>query len=618
MSNLFQELKRRNVVRVGIAYLVVGWLIIEVIDTIAPRLDMPEWVPTFFIILVLVGFPLALFFSWAYELTPQGVKKTHEVDADASITHSTGRKLDRVIIAALVVALGYFAWDKFGAEPDPGTTIASAGVPIIAVLPFVNMSSDAEQEYFSDGISEEILNVLARTEGLQVVSRTSSFAFKDSGKSITEIAASLKANIVLEGSVRKGGERVRITAQLIDARTGLHLWSEVYDREIEDIFAVQDEISQNIARALLGAVGIEALPENRFSGTRDTTAHNMYLQANAQLTQRSRESIAEAQRLSQLAVERDPEFADAWATIAKAALLTAVNFGQQSDYTVINNAIERALAADPDNGRALAVHALVKMNTGDIAGARSVAEAAIRNAPNDADAFFWAGLIHAMHGDLKTSLARLEKGHALNPANPNLLGTYLVNLIIAGDPRAEALMDQWEAGELQVPPNPDSTWRVFWHFAHGRLAEAEALFDKIYEGRPEEKARNGWFLYFAGLSGEESRIAEATEIIEARISDEGDEFGLHDRFNSWAALGRMDKAYEAFREIRARNIPYMDIVGNQLPFVEAYGGLAPIITFGYDPRPIFAAFPDIVAAMDAAFPAYFEGVEPYVPEGEGE
>ena len=253
-----------------------------------------------------------------------------------------------------------------------------------------------------------------------------------------------------------------------------------------------------------------------------------------------------------------------------------------------------------------------------VAGARSIAEAAIRNAPNDADAFFWAGLIHALNGDLKTALARLESGYALNPANPNLLRRYLVNLIVAGDPRAEALIDQWEAGELRVPPIPDSTFRVIWHFANGRLAEAEAYFDKIYEGRPEEKAGDGWFFVFARLSGEESRIAEAAEIIEARIRTEGDEFGLVGQFYTWYSLGRMDKAYEAFREIRARNIPYMTIVSFQLPLVEAYGGLAPIITFSHDPRPIFAAFPDIVAAMDAAFPAYFEGVEPYVPEGEGE
>ena len=321
MGSLFSELKRRNVVRVAIAYAVIGWLIIEVIDTIAPRLGMPDWVPTFFIIAVLVGLPIVLLFSWAYEVTPEGVMKTEEVDADTSITHSTGRKLDRVIIAALVLVVIFLVYDRMAPAPPAPDVTAEAPVPAVesaevslAVLPFVNMSSEAEQEYFSDGITEELLNTLAKVPGLLVAARTSVFSYKGQNKDVREIGRELGVTNIVEGSVRKAGDDLRITAQLIRVSDGFHLWSETYDRRLENIFAIQEEIAFAIAEALKAPLGLEAggLVTSR---TRNMAAYDLYLKGLGELKQRG-PGLADAVVNLRQALELDPDFGPAWAALA--------------------------------------------------------------------------------------------------------------------------------------------------------------------------------------------------------------------------------------------------------------------------------------------------------------
>ena len=251
--SLFNELKRRNVFRVGIAYIVMAWLVLQVADVILNNITAPGWVFHVLLLFLAIGFPFAVFFAWAFELTPEGLKKEKDVDRSKSVTRITARKLDYVVIAVLVLALAYFTFDKFVLDPlrDAELVQATTADKSIAVLPFVNMSNDPEQEYFSDGISEELLNVLAQFPGLQVAARTSAFQFKGQNRDIAGIAKQLHVNHVLEGSVRKAGNRLRITAQLIDADSGFQLWSETYDRELDDIFAIQDEISAAIGDALM-------------------------------------------------------------------------------------------------------------------------------------------------------------------------------------------------------------------------------------------------------------------------------------------------------------------------------------------------------------------------------
>ncbi|HET6563930.1 MAG TPA: hypothetical protein VFG52_00845, partial [Xanthomonadales bacterium] len=270
--SFLEELKRRNVVRVGVVYLIAAWLLAQVADLMLENFNAPEWVIQSILVVLIIGFPIALIFAWAFELTPEGIKKEKDVDRSQSITPQTGRKLDFMIIGILAIALAYFIWEsRFEStesdmpatstvipaqsgiqEPSSEAIVASAESPAIAaeasaksiaVLPFVNMSSDPEQEYFSDGISEEILNSLAKVKELKVAGRTSSFAFKGENQDLRQVGETLGVANILEGSVRKSGNKVRITAQLIQVDDGFHLWSESYDRELTDVFAIQDEIS---------------------------------------------------------------------------------------------------------------------------------------------------------------------------------------------------------------------------------------------------------------------------------------------------------------------------------------------------------------------------------------
>jgi len=264
--SLFEELKRRNVFRVGIAYTVASWLLIQVTDTVFPRIGLPDSAVTLVIALLAIGFIPALIFAWAFEMTPDGIKKEANVDRTKSITSMTGHKLDRAIIGVLVVALGYFVYDKFSAgsrmEPVAETSTRKEVVSVepveqgqtdiqsVAVLPFIAMSSGEDDGYFADGLTEEILNSLARLPELLVTARTSSFHFKGKNLPIPEIAATLGVDHVVEGSVRRSGNKVRITAQLIRADDGFHLWSDTYDRTLEDVFSVQEDIAENVAATL--------------------------------------------------------------------------------------------------------------------------------------------------------------------------------------------------------------------------------------------------------------------------------------------------------------------------------------------------------------------------------
>ena len=252
--SFFVELKRRNVVRVGVAYAVIGWFLAQLAEFAFENFDAPPWVLKSFIVLLLLGLPIALFFAWAFELTPEGVKRERDVERAESITHSTGRMLDFIIIGALAVALAYFIWERQAdvnpIEPDAQTSVASDAEVSIAVLPFVNMSSDKENEYFADGLSEELLNQLAQIPALLVAGRTSSFSFKGKNDDLRAIGKTLNVANILEGSVRRQGDKVRVTAQLIRVDDGFHLWSNTYDRTMDDVFLIQDDISTSVAAAM--------------------------------------------------------------------------------------------------------------------------------------------------------------------------------------------------------------------------------------------------------------------------------------------------------------------------------------------------------------------------------
>ena len=269
--SLITELKRRNVFRVAAAYAVIAWVLAQVADLAFDNFGTPDWVPKTVLFVLILGFPLAIFFAWAFELTPEGVKKEKDVDRSQSITHQTGRKLNFLITAVLILAVGLLLVDKFvlrDSETHVATDaiVASATDKSVAVLPFVAMSSGPDDEYFADGMTEEILNSLTHLPDLLVTARTSAFAFKGLDESIPEIAAKLGVAHVVEGSVRRAGDQLRITAQLIRAHDGFHLWSETYDRSAADSFGVQGEIAAKIAAALDIVLDEVQLEKMRASG----------------------------------------------------------------------------------------------------------------------------------------------------------------------------------------------------------------------------------------------------------------------------------------------------------------------------------------------------------------
>ncbi|HLF31258.1 MAG TPA: hypothetical protein VI566_09585, partial [Xanthomonadales bacterium] len=334
--SFLSELKRRNVFRVGVAYAIAAWLLLQIADLLLDNTNAPSWVIQSLFVVVGIGFVFALIFSWIYELTPEGVVRESKVPRDDSVTAHTARKLDYVTIALLLGAVTYLVLDRFVLEPPvkaaaPMTAESvaaetAAGEPAapmaepnsIAVLPFSDLSEAGDQAYFSDGIAEELLNLLVRVDGLKVASRTSSFAYKDESRSIPEIAAELKVANILEGSVRKAGNRVRITAQLIDTRNDRHLWSETYDRDLVDIFAIQDEIATAIVSALKDQLGVQATADAIVveAATSNLDAYDLYLKGRTLFT--ARQDIAVAIQLFEQAIALDPNYARAWEGLAAA------------------------------------------------------------------------------------------------------------------------------------------------------------------------------------------------------------------------------------------------------------------------------------------------------------
>jgi len=298
--SLFQELKRRNVIRVAAAYSVIGWVLAQVAEFAFENFGAPDWVLKSVIVILLLGLPIAIVFAWAFEMTPEGIKREKEVDRSQSITPQTGKKLDRVIIALLVVALAWFAWDKFGGPTATDPTAASSSVSdkSVAVLPFVAMSSGPDDEFFADGMTEEILNSLAQLPELLVTARTSAFSFKGQDIPIQQIAEVLGVQHVVEGSVRRSGDRLRVTAQLIRANDGFHLWSETFDSTSEDMIEVQENIAEEIAVALEVVLDENKRDAMRLAGLRDIEAFILY-QKGRDLFERAHGEIPQIEGLRQ-------------------------------------------------------------------------------------------------------------------------------------------------------------------------------------------------------------------------------------------------------------------------------------------------------------------------------
>ncbi len=397
MTSFFGELRRRNVVRVAVAYAIVGWILVEVSSTVLPLFEAPDWIAQVFAFFTILGFPVALVLSWAYDLTPQGVVRADQVPLSESITKVRGRKLDFVIIGVLAIAVAFFAVERFvledSAEPQIVADESVEGSPpvvvedqrevlpnSIAVLPFENLSPDPDNDYFAAGIHESTLNQLAKIRDLTVIARTSVLQYEDDPPPIPEIAEALKVEMVMEGSVRYANERVLITAQLIDGRTGAHLWSNEYNRDLMDVFAVQAEIAENIAMALEAEVLASEHESMEKPPTDSTEAYEHYLRA-LSLPNFSVFPQALAAYINSLdrALAVDPEFAEAYA-------LRARGYIAQGDLSGALDDARRAIELDPTIGRAYSARALVYRDYYDRQDEARVAhERSVELSPNDAE-----------------------------------------------------------------------------------------------------------------------------------------------------------------------------------------------------------------------------------------
>jgi len=442
--SLFEELKRRNVIRVIVAYVVVAWLVMQVADVVLNNVQAPAWV--FFVILLLlaIGFVFAIFFSWAFELTPEGVKREHEVDRTQSITHQTGQKLNLTIIGVLLLALAYFGYDKFGASFEQDMSLAESSTDVlirevgnepeqttetdnsIAVLPFADMSPNKDQEYFSDGLSEELLNLLAKIPELRVAARTSAFSYKGKDVKISQIGEELGVAHVLEGSVRTAGDRIRVTAQLINVDDGFHLWSETYDRTLDDVFAIQDEISA----AVVAALKLTLLGESPRVNTISPEAYALFLQAKYLSNQLASENYPKAVSLYKQVLQIEPDYAPAWAGLSRNYRNMSIDgqLGEDEGLRLAREAVEKALELDPNLAEA---HARMgRLVLSDDQSAQLAAEyfkRAIELNPNDPAALEGIANFALVIGKVKTAVKIGEEAVLRDPVDSLLhlhLGTY--------------------------------------------------------------------------------------------------------------------------------------------------------------------------------------------------
>jgi TolB-like protein len=451
--SLFEELKRRNVFRAGAAYVVAAWLIIQVVETIFPAFGFGDAAIRLVVIVLAIGFLPAVILAWAFELTPQGLVADSEVDRAAPEFRRLDKRLDRLIIAGLVLALAYFAVDKFVLAPRQmaeeleaareqvrsEVESATAAKPSIAVLAFDDLSPAGDQEYFSDGIAEELLNLLAKIPELRVISRSSAFAFKGKDMTIPAIAAQLNVAHILEGSVRKSGNRIRITAQLIDTTSDAHLWSETYDRTLDDVFAIQDEISAAIVEQLKIALLGELPTADRI----DPDHYALFLEARFKWEQGGEENLIAAAGLIDRLLELEPAFARGW-VLSSQIQRSRLDYEYPARDTAMEH-LRRALELEPDLPSANALMAMIILFSGD---------------------------------DYARVAQRLERALALDPYDPDVLRVATFFSQVLG--RDELLL---ELGRLQVTRNPLCAFcnyaLTYAYLALEMLDEAEATIRRF-------------------------------------------------------------------------------------------------------------------------------------------
>jgi len=579
--SLLHKIKQRNVGRVAILYIVVSYLILEPFEMFFHLLDLPVWTGRTAVALVVLGFPVALLFAWIYEVTPTGIKPSTEVDPQQSIARQTGRKLDYAIISVLAVALIYFVADKFWiskhampqtkesaphetavrapapARAEPSATEAAFAPPLhsIAVLPFVNMSGDPKQAYFSDGISEEILNSLSRLNALQVAARTSSFSFRDQNIDITNIAHKLNVGAVLEGSVRRTGTTVRITAQLINAVSGFHMWSQTYDRKLTDILTVQADVASEVAQQLKIRLTSTETETLELGGTQNSAAYEAYLRG-AQLLANwdtDEADLRGAQVALDQAIALDPKYALAYTKQADVLTAIAVFIAKPDEIADVREhafqAAKRAVELAPELGVAhLAFAGVLAYVRLDFAGALPEFELAMTLSPGSANVQRrYAGFAGHL-GRFQSAIVAGRRAVALDPQNVNSHVT--LGQVLTFARRYDEALLAYRAAAL-VSPNSVYVKEVTSStlLASGQFEEARQICESIRPGTPPDSQAHCLVLAYHGLGRQQDAERELHRYESLQNNDPSVELaGVYAQLGNKAAALRTLEGAERSRE----------------------------------------------------------------------
>jgi adenylate cyclase len=544
--SFISELKRRNVLRAAIGYLTGAWLLIQILETLFPIFGLPETSIRIVVVLLAIGLPPVLVLSWTYEWTPEGLQRDDGVITEADAI--ARRRLDRIIFVVLVLALSYFAVDKFVLDPardarqeqaaeDRGRTAAfieSYGDKSIAVLPFADLSAGADQAHFSDGIAEEVLNLLARVSELRVISRSSAFKYRGDDVHIPAVAEELNVSYVLEGSVRKAGDRIRITAQLIDARADAHLWSETYDREFGDVFAIQDDI----ARSIVDELEITLLGDGPKVERTDPETYALYLQAHHAMYVLQDYSEATEQLLEQV-LERDPNYVPALTTMVHVtSALTGdapySKYSWEEGIPLMRRYVDRALAIDPQDGRANAHRGWMALfYQKDLETAVRYLNRALEYDPHDELTLFYAGTVSGYLGRHEDAITLLNAALARDPLCNPCLYVVMQNYFRSGR------LDEALAASERRMRIASGGWisRGNIHLFKGEVQEALESYDRQQEPRFAWLGARAIALYELG---DEAGYRGALEELES--IDNADAFLEAGRLHAWA--GNIDTAFE--------------------------------------------------------------------------
>jgi TolB-like protein/Flp pilus assembly protein TadD len=517
LGSFFAELKRRNVYKVAVAYAVASWLLIQIATQVFPFFEIPNWAVRLVVLLLIAGFPVALVFSWAFEITPEGIKRESEVEGGKSMTRRTGRKIVALTVVLGVIATGLLLFQLSRTRSTAALTQSESASAIpeksIAVLPFDNLSRDPDNAYFCEGVQDEILTRLAKVADLKVISRTSTQRFKSAPADLREIAKQLSVAHILEGSVQKAGDSVRVNVQLINALSDAHLWADTYDRKLTDIFAIESEIAKNVAENLKARLNGRAAEMLAARPTENAEAHELYLKGRYFWNRRSTASLRKAGDYFQQAIDLDPNYALAYAGLGDVHSLVPLYAGTapKDDVPKALAAARKAVELDDKLAEAHTSLGNALVSNVELKLAEQEFRRALELNPNYATAHQWLAECLFGQGHFPGSLAEIERAHELDPLSLIINASYAASLAGVGryddavkqahktldlDPELvpgheilgqiyedegklnEAITEYGKANELG--PTPSNFAMLAHAYARtGRMAETRKILDKL-------------------------------------------------------------------------------------------------------------------------------------------